>query len=213
MHGGTLAQPDALYTLTTFSPARMRDVRVPRLTLAGISALMLFAAISSVAAVAGSAEGIAPGGPMIVVKSGHWANIPWTLSASDTADGHVCLYLVLPAQRAGASSCSLIRRSPIRVGGSYGLVFSSGYQGVSYVIGAAPATARTIKITLWNGSVITTRTISPTRGLSSNFGFFAVERTCKSDEKSIVARDAAGRTVARWAAPPPGRQHGPTSDC
>jgi hypothetical protein len=191
----------------------MRDVQVARLTLAGISALMLFAAISSVAAVAGNAEGIAPGGPMIVVKSGHWASTPWTLSASDTADGHVCLYLVLPAQKAGGSSCSLVRRSQIRAGGSYGLVFSSGYQGVSYVIGAAPVAARTIKITLWNGSVITTRSISPPRGLSSNFGFFAVERTCKSDEKSIVARDAAGLTVARWAAPPPGRRHGPTSDC
>jgi hypothetical protein len=188
-------------------------VRVPRLTLAGISALMLFAAISSVAAVAGNAEGISPVGPMIVVESGYWANIPWTVSASDTADGHVCLYLVLPAQRAGGSSCSVVRRSPIHAGGSYGLVFSSGHQGVSYVIGAVTSTARTIKITLWNGSIITTRTISPPRGLSSNFGFFAVERTCKSDEKSIVARDAAGLTVARWTAPPPDRQHGPTSDC
>jgi hypothetical protein len=165
---------------------------------------MLITATSGVAAITGTAQRIMPGGQMIVVKSGHWAGMPWTLAASDTADGHVCLFLRQPAQRAGGSFCGLVRRSPIRAGGSYGLAFSSGYSGVSYVIGAVPATARTVEITLSNGSVIATPTISPARGLAGNVDFFsvAVERTCTAYETSIIARDAAGHIVATWTAPP-----------
>src|SRR5262249_60213555 len=159
----------------------MPDVRMPRRALAGISALVLFGTTSSVAAVAGTAARIAPGGKMVVVKSGHWAKTTWTVSASDTADGHVCLYVVLPSQRAGGGSCGVMRSSPIRAGGSYGVAFTSGYQGVSYVIGAVPATARTVESTLWGGTVINTRTINPPRGLASNIDFFAVERPCKAN--------------------------------
>jgi hypothetical protein len=191
------------------SLVRMRGVRVPRLALLGIAVLALFATTSGVAPLAGTAARIAPGGKMVVVKSGHWAKIAWTVSASDTADGHVCLYLVLPSLRAGAGSCGLVRSSPIRTGGSYGVAFTSGYQGVSYVIGAVPATARTVRITLWNGSVIMTRTITPPRGLASSIDFFAVEPTCRADEKAIVARDATGLTVARWTA----SRRWPASDC
>src|SRR5262249_41818063 len=114
----------------------MRDVRVPRLALTGVSVLALFAAGSGVAAVAGTSARIMPGGKKVVVQSGHWAKVAWTISASDTADGHVCLYVVLPSQRAGGGFCGLVRRSPIRPGGSYGVAFASGYSGVSYVIGA-----------------------------------------------------------------------------
>jgi hypothetical protein len=178
----------------------MRDMRVPRLPLAGISVLALFAAASVTGALAGTGASIMPGGKMVVVKSGHWARIAWTFSASDTADGHVCLFLTLPAQRAGGSSCGLVRRSPTRAGGSYGVAFTSGYQGVSYDIGAVFSTARTVKVTLSNGSVIKTPTIHPPRGLAGNLDFFAVERPCAAFETSIVARDAAGQVVATWTA-------------
>ena len=178
----------------------MRDVRVSRLALTGVSVLAPFATASGVAAVAGTAQSIMPGGKMVVVKSGHWARIAWTFSASDTADGHVCLFLTLPAQKAGGGSCGLVRRSPIRAGGSYGVAFMSGYQRVSYDIGAVFSTARTVKVTLSNGSVITTSTIHPPRGLASTIDFFAVERPCAAFETSIVARDAAGQVVATWTA-------------
>jgi hypothetical protein len=182
------------------------------LALAGISILVLFATSSAVTAVAGRAARIEPGGKMVAVESGHWAKVAWTFSASDTADGHVCLYLVMPSLRAGGEACGLVRRSPFRVGGAYGVAFMSGHEGVSYVIGAVPATARTVKIMLSNGSVITTRTISSPAGLTSNLGFFAAERTCTAEEDAIVARDAAGLTVAKWTASPASRRRS-TSDC
>jgi hypothetical protein len=178
--------------------------------LTGLSVLVLVAATSGVVAVTGTAAGILPGGPMVVVESGRWADVPWTVLASDTSDGQVCLFLRLNG--GGSSLCGVIRRQPIRAGGSYGLVLSSGYSGVSYVIGAVAATARSIKITLWNGSVILTRPISAPRGLAGNIDFFAVRRTCTSTEKSIVAKDASGLTVATWTASPASVRR-PTSDC
>jgi hypothetical protein len=182
----------------------MHGVKVPRLALAGVSVLAIFAATSAVAAVSSTAASVMPGGKMVVVKSGHWAKTAWTLSASDTADGHVCLFLTLTAPRAGGSTCLLVRRSPVRAGGPYGVAFVSGYQDVSYDIGAVFSTAHTVKITLSNRSVITTPTIHPPPGLASNLVFFAVERPCAAFETSIVARDATGQVVATWTTSPAG---------
>ena len=137
---------------------------------------------------------------MVTVGSGHWGSTSWAVAASDTAGGRVCMTLRL-GTGARSGFCGIVRRRAMRPGDAYGLTLTAGRSiAVSYVVGAVRSTARTVEIHLSRGNSVIARTIEPPRGLQQNIAFFAVRRPCGDFPTVLVARDAAGRIVARSAA-------------
>jgi hypothetical protein len=136
-------------------------------------------------------------GQMVVVKKGSWGGVAWTLSATDTPDGHYCVGFY--SGHSGGSGCGSIYPPGQRV--PFGLSFASGSGRLSYVLGPVVSTADTVSITLSNGHVITTKTIEPPKSLLPGIAFYLVEKPCKTVPQTIIGRDSAGQEVAHWSRP------------
>lgn len=132
----------------------------------------------------------------IVVASGVFGTASWTLSASDSPDGHVCLSMTLPHHGGSASECGAIFGP--QAGRAHGITFlaHTGVPLPNYVVGPVLARASTVDIRLSSGKTMTTKTIAPPRRLTSRIRFYAVQLPCPTRPTRVTGFDASHRMVA-----------------
>lgn len=132
----------------------------------------------------------------IVVASGAFGTASWTLSATDSPDGHVCLTMTLPHHGGSASECGTIFGS--QAGQARGITFltHTGAPSPNYIVGPVLARARTVTIRLASGTSMTTKTIAPPSGLTSKIRFYAAQLPCPTRPTRVTGFDSAHRVVA-----------------
>src|SRR5688500_12369206 len=130
------------------------------------------------------------------VISGRWHGIKWELTANTGSDGSYCIVMTVRRTDYGRS-CGSIRNKGI----SY--LTHSGRPAPDYVVGPVIAKARSVQIAFFDQRPIRISTIAPPRTLYRGIRFFAAILPCPATARSVVARNAAGRIVARIAIPRP----------
>jgi hypothetical protein len=151
---------------------------------------------------------------LVTVASGQWHGKPWTFKASDPVRvegpyGGLIRFrhsMSYAGERSTVGSASFfMRNSRLR---SYAISGPSGINcpGLEWITGAVVASARTVDVRLSTGATTRLRTIAPPPGPWKNFRFYvSTPKPCGArrgpQPVSMVARDAAGRIVARWTHP------------
>ncbi len=138
------------------------------------------------------------------VKTGRWHGITWKFTAQAGSDGSYCIAMTVGGREEGRSCGEL---------GNDGITYlaHSGRPAPNYVLGVVIARARSVQITFFNGRSIRISTIPPPPALDRGTRFFAAILPCRpAMPRSFVARNAAGRTVARLVIP---RPRGPKLSC
>lgn len=122
------------------------------------------------------------------VKTGRWDGIRWKFTTEGSfADGFICVAMAIRGHEA-TRGCGATGKQGITY------VAHTGRPVPDYVIGPVVAAARSVRITFFDRPAIRTPTIR-TRDRSTRY--FAVVLACPATPKSFVARNAAGRIVAR----------------
>jgi hypothetical protein len=142
------------------------------------------------------------------VKSGRWHGVEWELRAQTWSEGSYCVAMTIGGREDGRS-CGSIREDRIAYAAR------SGRPAPNYVVGPVIGKARSVEIKFFDRPTIRIATIRPPRklepGTSMYAGtrFFAAVLSCPATPRSLVARGAAGRIVARRA----GLHRGPKAPC
>jgi hypothetical protein len=157
----------------------------------------LFAVVGAVVVVSVLAA-LGSAAPVGSVASGRFGAVPWTLSATDSPDGKVCLTMTLPRHFGGTGGgCGSIFGPG--AGRSQGITYlaHTGNPSPDYIVGPVVAMAKTVLIALSDGKVIRATTIAPRKGLTSKIAFYVAELPCPARPTSVRGVDTAGRTIAR----------------
>jgi hypothetical protein len=131
-----------------------------------------------------------------VVASGVFGGAAWTLSASDSPDGHVCVTMALPHHGGRASECGSILGP--QAGRAHGITYLShvGAPAPNWIVGPVLARAKTVVITLANGDKLTAKTIAAPTPLTAKIGFYAAQLPCPVRPTRVTGFDASHRAVA-----------------
>ena len=151
------------------------------------------AAALVVVVLAASSQAVSDG----IVAKGTFGTVPWTLAATDSADGQMCLTMTLPQRLGGGSTeCGTIfGHAP---GDPRGITYlaHSGAPVPDYIVGPVTARAKTVVIALSTGKTIKTRTIAPPRGMTAKIAFYVTALACPARATSVRGLDASGHVVA-----------------
>jgi hypothetical protein len=161
-----------------------------------MSGRVVVLAIATVAAFAAAAP--AQIDSEATVKSGRWRGIPWQFKAQTGSDDSYCIVLDVRNREQGRSCGELDSR-----GITY--MAAGGRPAPNYVLGLVVAKARSVKITFFDGRTTRLPTITRRhRAFDRSMRFFVAVFRCRTAfPRSFVARDAAGRIVARMTTPRP----------
>jgi hypothetical protein len=157
--------------------------------MSGVAPRVFAAAAATVALVAVSAAS-ALTVSTTTVKSGRWHGITWEFTTEGSfGGGSYCVAMAIRGREAGRG-CGATPKKGITY------IAHTGRPAPDYVIGPVVAAARSVQITFFDRPPIRAPTIR-TRDRSTRY--FAVVVTCPATPKSFVARNGAGRIVARFA--------------
>jgi hypothetical protein len=136
------------------------------------------------------------------IATGRFGTAAWRLSATDAADGTYCVTMTLRSRSGGGgTSCgSIFGRS---VGQAHGISFLDhvGRPAPDYIVGPVTATAKTVVITLSNGTTLQTKAIAPPRGMTAKIAFYVTQHPCPADATHLHALNSKGRPVAHLTIP------------
>jgi hypothetical protein len=136
------------------------------------------------------------------IKSGRWHGVKWELRGGAWRDGSYCVAMLV-RDRENARGCGNLRQQG-------GIGWSAGAAGSnrhfpSFVMGAVLARARSVRVEFFDRAPLRLGTIPAPRTLEGGLRFFVAALSCPAGVRRLVARDAAGRIVARnaWQGRPP----------
>lgn len=155
-----------------------------------------------------------PAGPIVVVRSGRWNGIPWTLAAYRSKTNGLCLGLTPnpPAGRPqpghGSQTAALACGTSVRgtPGGSSATKShdvgylsasraSSGFPG--YVTGPAANDVTHVKVMLANGTTVAVRTFPAPRKLGISVRFYLARINAPVTAHTVIALDSRGHVLER----------------
>jgi hypothetical protein len=152
--------------------------------------------------------GPAPVGKVVVVKSGVWDSIPWSLTADVSKNTNndsrsVCLELTA-GRRLQARSCSPIHGVPQNhvptAAGWITYVFSSGTVGTpafpGWIAGAAANAVANLEMVCYDGKTKEVPLLTAPSALGANVRFFVL-RYPEACGETLIARDRAGKVLQR----------------
>ena len=125
------------------------------------------------------------------VKAGHWRGIPWEFRAGAWRDGTYCVAMLI-SRREDARGCGNVRRE-----GGVSYVASRGDPEPAYVMGPVVRAARFVRVTFFDRPPLRLSTLPAPRSLQSGMRFFVALLPCPATPRTLVAQNAAGRTLAR----------------
>jgi hypothetical protein len=136
------------------------------------------------------------------VTSGTFGTFAWKLSATDSADGYVCLTMTLlqhPGDR--SSECGSIFGP--QAGRAHGITYlaHTGRPAPDYIVGPVIASAKSVLVALSNRKTIRTRTVGPPNGMTAKIAFYVAKLPCPARLLSVRGLDSGGRTVAHLSIP------------
>ena len=136
------------------------------------------------------------------VASGTFGKVAWTLSATDAADGHVCITMTIhqkPTDR--SAECGSIFGP--QAGRAHGITYlaHTGAPAPDYIVGPVIARAKSVVIALPNRRTIRTRTVVPPKGMTAKIAFYVAKLPCPTLPTGVRGLDAGGRVVAHLAIP------------
>jgi hypothetical protein len=126
------------------------------------------------------------------VKIGRWYGIKWKLTAGTWPDGSYCVAMTVGDGPEDGRGCGSIRATRI----SY-MALTPSRRAPTYVVGPVIAKARSVRIKFFDRPPFRTSTIAPPPTLAPGTRFFLAILPCPATPRSVVARNAAGRIVAR----------------
>jgi hypothetical protein len=212
--------------------ARRRRPRLFRSRLALVGAIVAVATVVPLTALAvsedwwflGSASMPAPAGSVVVVKSGDWNGVPWTLTAYRSQTNTICFAFTpnspsgRPATPDGGHSAAAACGRDLRgigdaaVGATlHSILFlgSSGMYGAhafpGFAVGPSAPDVTQIKILLAGGTNIVTDTFAAPAELGVPARFYVAAVPSGERVQAIVALDASGRNLEELTVsePPP----------
>ena len=136
------------------------------------------------------------------IKSGRWRGVEWEFRGGAWRDGSYCTAMLIN-DRENSRGCGNVRQQG-GIGWGAGSAGSGG-RLPNYVMGAVVTRARSVQIEFFDMAPLRLSTIPAPRALQGGVRFFVAVLPCPAMPKKFVARDAAGRVVARYAwrhAPP-----------
>jgi hypothetical protein len=163
--------------------------------MAALARRSVVAAVATLAFLASSAVDAHTLGEL-TVKTGRWHGIKWEFRAQSGSDGSYCVAMRVSGRENGRS-CGSIHSKGI----SY--LAAIGRPPPDYVIGPVIARARSVQIKFFDRPPIRISTIAPPPTLDPGVRFFATILPCPATPRSVVARNSAGRIVARLLIPHP----------
>jgi hypothetical protein len=131
------------------------------------------------------------------VATGKFGSVVWRLSATDAADGSYCLTMTLPSRSGGAASaCGSIFGSS--AGQAHGISFlaHTGRPAPDYIVGPVTATAKTVVITLSNGTTLQAKVSAPPREMTGKIAFYVTQLPRSAAATHLQALNGKGRPVA-----------------
>jgi hypothetical protein len=134
------------------------------------------------------------------VARGAFATVAWKLSATDSADGHVCITMTLDRRRSGSSgACGSIFGPD--AGRAQGITYlaHTGAPAPDYIVGPVRSRAKVVVIALSNRKTIRTKTIAPPKGMTAKIVFYVAKLPRAARLTSVRGLDAGGRVVAHLA--------------
>jgi hypothetical protein len=136
------------------------------------------------------------------IKSGRWHAVSWELRGGAWRDGSYCTAMLING-RENSRGCGDIRQQG-GIGYSAGTA-ASGTRSPNYVMGAVLARARSLRVEFFDRAPVRIGTIPAPRTLEGGVRFFVVVLPCPAKPRTLIARDAKGRVVARytWQHEPP----------
>jgi hypothetical protein len=152
------------------------------------SVLSLGAALATVALLATSADARPLG--EVTITAGRSHGVSWTLRAGGFPDGSYCVAVTVAGSEAGRS-CGNIRDHGIQY------MALAPRASTEFVVGPVLARARSVRIRFFERPSIRLRTIAPPPSFVQGIRFFAAVVPCPATPRSLTARDAGGRIVAR----------------
>lgn len=160
------------------------------LVLAGAFVLAMFVAVPGWGSSTGS------------VASGSFGAFAWRLSATDSADGHVCLTMTL-AHHVGDSSSECGSIFGPEAGKADGITYlaHTGAPAPDYLVGPVDARAKVVVIALSTGRTIKTNAVAPPKRMTAKIAFYVAQLPCPARPISVRGLDANSRVVAHLAIP------------
>jgi hypothetical protein len=137
------------------------------------------------------------------IKSGRWHGVNWELRGGAWRDGSYCTAMLING-RENSHGCGNVRQQG-GIGYSAGGSAGSGHRLPNYVMGAVLAKAHTVRVEFFDRAPVRLGTIPAPRTLEGGVRFFVAVLPCPAIPRKLIARDATGRVVARYAwqhAPP-----------
>jgi len=161
-----------------------------------------------------------PVGATVIVTSGTWNNIPWTLTAYRSKKDGVCYSLTPRGSEnttgaAAAMACTNVvglpqapsAPAPTAIG------FLNGHPGnglPDYVAGPVSSDTADVEIKLDSGQVIQTPTVAPPSDFGAPIRFYVTALPCGVHVREVVARDGAAHELERRTIPSFGRSYSVT---
>jgi hypothetical protein len=136
------------------------------------------------------------------IKSGRWHGVKWEFRGGAWHDGSYCTAILI-RDRENDRSCGNVRQPGGGIGYSAGA--AGGRSSPIFVVGAVVPTARSVRVEFFDRAPLRLGTIPAPRVLQGGVRFFLAVLSCPATPKKLIARDAAGRVIARYAwqhAPP-----------
>ena len=136
------------------------------------------------------------------IKSGRWHGAAWEFRGGAWRDGSYCTAMLING-REDSRGCGNVHQEG---GIGYGAGGTAGDSRLpNYVVGAVVTRARSVRIEFFDRIPMRLGTIPAPRTLEGGVRFFVAVSPCPATPNKLVARDAAGRVVARytWKHVPP----------
>jgi len=136
------------------------------------------------------------------VANGTFGTVTWKLSATDSADGHVCITMSLRQRRSDSSAeCGSIFGP--EAGRARGITYlaHTGAPAPDYIVGPVTALAKSVVIAFSNRRSIRTQTVAPPKAMIAKIAFYVAKLPCPARPTSVRGLDARGRVVAYLGIP------------
>jgi len=130
------------------------------------------------------------------IKSGRWHGVSWEFRGGAWRDGSYCTAMLITGREI-SRGCGNVRQEG---GIGYGAGGAgSGSRSPNFVMGAVLSKARSVRVEFFDRPPLRLGTIPAPRTLEGGMRFFVAVLSCPAIVKKLIARDAEGRVVARYA--------------